>query len=254
MKQKEFNKRYDKYQKNNLPTPFWDNTRETLEYVDYFHRILNSNNKLNVSNNLVEALENITDSGFYYPYISKYFVYKNNNYQLVEGLSHRHSFEEVVRVLYDFPESFKITRDMERYYSKQELDYLKKVQKYLLFIDLKDLSSIKKSITRYRSKKQKKYGSALIRLCDDKTLKNILNNKTNYMVMIPEDISIYKDKEIFDERKELIIDSKYDFKLFIEYTYREVKSYKDIKKGHKNNKLKDNDQVVVEYFNILERY
>ena len=35
MKQKEFNKRYDKYQKNNLPTPFWDNTRETLEYVYY---------------------------------------------------------------------------------------------------------------------------------------------------------------------------------------------------------------------------
>lgn len=32
----EFNKRYDKFNKNNLLTPFWDEERQTLEYV-YFY-------------------------------------------------------------------------------------------------------------------------------------------------------------------------------------------------------------------------
>lgn len=27
-------KRYDKFKKNNLPTPFWDDERLTLEYVN----------------------------------------------------------------------------------------------------------------------------------------------------------------------------------------------------------------------------
>ena len=35
---KEFIKRYDQFKKNNLPTPFWDEERQTLEYV-YFYKI-----------------------------------------------------------------------------------------------------------------------------------------------------------------------------------------------------------------------
>ena len=34
----EFVKRYNKFKKNNLPTPFWDSERQTLEYV-YFDNI-----------------------------------------------------------------------------------------------------------------------------------------------------------------------------------------------------------------------
>ena len=29
----DFNSRYDKFKENNLPTPFWDEERQTLEYV-----------------------------------------------------------------------------------------------------------------------------------------------------------------------------------------------------------------------------
>ena len=41
--------------------------------------------------------------------------------------------------MYDYPETFNISTEEEEFYSKQELKYLRRVQKYLLFIGLKDL-------------------------------------------------------------------------------------------------------------------
>ena len=70
----------------------------------------------------------------------------------VVGHSHAHSFEEVVSALYSSPESFSIAKDEEQYYSKQELEYLRRVQKYLLFIGMKDLEKQKVPVSRYRNK------------------------------------------------------------------------------------------------------
>ena len=55
---KEFLKRYDKFQKNNLPTPFWDDERQTLEYVHFINE-----EEREISDDLVYALENITRAG-----------------------------------------------------------------------------------------------------------------------------------------------------------------------------------------------
>ena len=149
-KAKEFVKRYDKFKRNNLPTPFWDEERQTLEYVsydselDYWNNLFKTEDedfdrKLNVNYSIVEALEDIAFTGFYYPYTCGYFSLakvtdEDHNLKIKKGHTHSHSFEQVVKSLYDFPESFSISKDEEQFYSKQQLKYLRRVQKYLLFI------------------------------------------------------------------------------------------------------------------------
>lgn len=133
---KDFIKRYDRFKKNNLPTPFWDEERQTLEYAYFYHIRLNLNNEeLEVYFRLSEALGEIAFTGFYYSFTDKHIIsWKDENGKFkqksVIGHNHAHSFEEVVESLYHFPESFHIAKEEEQYYSKQELEYLKRVQKY----------------------------------------------------------------------------------------------------------------------------
>ena len=259
---KEFIKRYDKFQRNNLPTPFWDDERQTLEYV-YFYKgksFLNngeSKNELVVNTSLVDALGGITCTGFYYSFTDKHFTTKMENgnfvWKSVIGHNHAHSFEEVVQALYRSPESFNIAKDEEKYYSKQELSYLRRVQKYLLFIGMKDLEDGKVSISRYRNKNHAKYEDARIYQWNDETINNIISGKIDFLTMDwhPEykgNIRIYKPKE----HRALIVDKDNIFRLFIEFTREEVKFYTDIKKLCKMEELNDNDRVIVSYFKILE--
>ena len=264
---KEFVKRYDKFKNNNLPTPFWDDGRQILEYVNYdselnyWDNLFKSNDadynpKLNVNSSIVTALEDITCIGFYYPYDCGHFTYEKDIPKIEVGHTHSHSFEEVVRSLYNFPESFKINKEEEKFYSKQQLDYLRRVQKYLLFIDLKDLNSDRTSIKRYRNKRQKTYGNAYIRTYDDKAIRDFLTGKRNFIVIIPDNINIYDQYKDYPNhnKKELVVDKKDNFKIFIEYTHQEIKTYQEIKNVYINEKLDDNTKIVVEYFKILERF
>ena len=59
---------------------------------------------------------------------------------------------------------------------------------------------------------------------------------------------IYKSNEY----QALIVDKNNNFKLFVEFTYDELKKYKDIKKLCNNKELKDNDKVIICHFKILE--
>ena len=54
--------------------------------------------------------------------------------------------------------------------------------------------------------------------------------------------------------QELITDKDYNFKLFIEYTYDEIKLYKDIKDIYHVDNLNDCDKVIVRYFKILDKF
>ncbi len=94
-----------------------------------------------IQNSLYEALGNVSSSGVTYHYEA--FMYGRKNpeekeakYQMME--SHCHSFDEVVKCVYDYPESFRIPEDCLEEYSKQELRCLKKMQSYLKAIGLKD--------------------------------------------------------------------------------------------------------------------
>lgn len=249
---KEFNSRYDKFKKNNLPTPFWDEERETFEYV-YFEE---AKDQLEVNPSLVEALGKITYTGFYYSFTSKHVQAWRENGKIVKkvviGHDHAHSFEEVVKVLYNSPESFSISKDEEKFYSKQELEYLRRVQKYLLFIGMKDLETIKVPVSRYRNKAHSKYGNTIIYRFNDEAIKNIINGKRNFKVTewYPE----YSGDEKFKskEYQALIVDNEDNFKMFVEFTKREVKKYEDIKDVCTIENLKGDDKVIVTYFKILE--
>lgn len=260
---KEFIKRYDKFKKNNLPTPFWDDERETFEYVyyndelTYWDNVFKSDDevydrKLNVNYNLIDALSDIAFTGFYYSYSIGSLENKNE----LEH-THSHSFESVVKSLYDFPETFTISKDEEQFFSKQELEYLRRVQKYLLFIGLKDIESYKEEDkNRYKNVSQRKYGIAYIHKYTDDTLKSFMEGKRNFIVIVTDHLESYKDYEEYPnhDRKELMVDVEDNFKLFVEYTHQEIKEYKDIKKVYNNKNLKDDDKVVVEYFKILEKF
>ncbi len=274
MNRKTFNKRYRKFKNNNLPTSFWDEKRQVLEYV-YYNSELNYwekywrnislkehndfDRKLHVNTNLTQALEDIAGCSFYYPYTSGYFAWptkedENHDIKIKYGPSHSHSFEEVVRSLYDFPESFKITKEDEIYYSEQELIFLRKVQKYLQFIGLKDVKSYKQNNDRFQNEKQTKYGSAFLHTYENKTIEDFISGKRNFVVIIPSDIKFYKDYEEFPNHDytELMQDKEYNIRLFVEYTHRAVITYKEIKKVYKSSELKDDDKLVVMYFKIIE--
>lgn len=258
---KEFCKRYDKFKKNNLPTPFWDEERQTYEFVYFyngksFFNSVEAKDELEVNSSLTDALGDIAYTGFYYPFTSKQIMKRIENGKIITkvvvGHNHAHTFDEVVKALYYSPESFNISKDEEEFYSKQELKYLRRVQKYLLFIGMKDLETTKAPVSRYRNKKHSKYENALINKFTDKLIEDILNGKRNFSVIdwYPEYTGDEKYKP--HEFRALIVDEEDNFKMFIEYTKREVKFYKDIKEIYSNDKLKDDDKVILRYFKVLE--
>lgn len=169
------------------------------------------------------------------------------------GHNHAHTFEGVVKSLYDSPESFQISKDEEQFYSKQELEYLSRVQKYLLFIGMKDIETIKVPRKRYQNKKHSKYENALIYEFSDFALEKIIKGERD--AKITEWYPEYKGPEVFKpgEYQALIVDKEDNFKLFIEFTYEEIKLFKDVKKiCDIQNELKDDDKVILRHFKILE--
>ncbi len=143
--------KYEKFKNNNLPTPFWNEERQILEYV-YYEKSKNQGKTLTVSTNLAECLGDISLIGLYFPFTYTikidHFIEKTIN-------GHAHFFNDVLKVLYDYPESFKIMKNDESYYSAQELEFIKRVQEYLLQLGLKDLRKTKFARSRYKSCKRK---------------------------------------------------------------------------------------------------
>ena len=132
-------KRYKKFKNCSLPYPFWDKRRDTFEWV--YYNINRNPTNYNIQNSLYEALGSVSNSGVTYHYEA--FMYGRKNpedkeakYQMME--SHCHSFDEIVKYVYNYPESFRIPDDCLEEYSKQELLCLKKMQSYLNAVGLLD--------------------------------------------------------------------------------------------------------------------
>ena len=250
-----FKKRYDKFKNNNLPTPFWDDERFTLEYVYKDDNPL-SEDKIKINYSLTESLGDIAFTGFYYSFQTKILKTSFEGEKRIEkeivGHSHAHSFEDVVRELYRYPESFNILEEDKEFYSKQELEYLRRVKKYLLFIGLKDLDKIKPPMSRFKNKKHDKYKNVPFYNYSNELINDIINEKRDYVVS--KYYEEYSDISDFKKIKALIRDEEDNIKLFIEYTNREIKEYKDVKNTCKIENLQDDDKVVITYFNILEKF
>ena len=166
---KTFNLRYERFKKNNLPTPFWDRDRQVFEFVYNEKNSLQDN--LNICNNLTDSFRN--KFCLYYAYNS---VIINKDGSKKIGRCHEHTFENVVRDLYNYPVSFNIPKKDECYYSKQELLYLKKLKSYLLFVGLTDIPDNVK-VSRYRNKLVKKYQNAIVISLDNRQINDIIKGK-----------------------------------------------------------------------------
>lgn len=264
MKQKEYQefiKRYHKFKKNNLPTPFFDKERQTFEYVYYNqnrhvedYSFLMEDKNLCIFDNLTEAFQNIASVGFYYPFTCRCYLYTKEKGKLIAKKeirhTHTHSFEDVVRYLYDSPNSFSISESEEDFYSKQQLQYLKFVQKYLLFIGMKDLEN--KTVQRYRNKREKKYIHQYIYRYPKETLEDFITGKRNFTVRKYSAMTVNYIKYKPKEYRVLMTDTESNFRLYVEFTYREIKEYRDIKAIYHNKQLQDEEKVEVTYFKILE--
>lgn len=127
---------YKKFKNCSLPYPYYSEKRDTFEWVRY-DKI---QKEYDTQKELYESLGDIACTRLTYHYKSlSYFRYKKDNkevYKVAE--SHGHNFNEIVRAIYDYPETFTIPKKFLEDYSKQELRYLKRIQNYLKLIGLKD--------------------------------------------------------------------------------------------------------------------
>lgn len=243
---KEFNKRYNKFRKNNLPTPFWDKERQVLEYV--FYEKDNFYDGFNISNNITDSFEN--KFSLYYPF--ECIIYTNDNHREI-GHCHEHFFENVVRDLYNYPVSFNIRKKDEIYYSKQELDYLKTLKNYLLLIGLDDIPD-DINVSRYRNKLVKKYQNSIIVKLDNHRINDIIKGKGTFFAIKKNKYNSELKKYSKGELQYLITDNKNNFRLLIEYVERKKQKYEEVKKYVKIPKSNDNTEVMVDYFKIIEIY
>lgn len=256
----EFYKRYEKYKEHSLPTPVWDEERKVLEYVYYDNSVLEAKENeydtgVRVDPNLVESLGDICYINLMYTFTSKYFVQEQNDFVAQIGKSHAHTFQEVVRNLYDFPESFKIQKEDVEFYSRQQLEYLRRVQKYLLFLGLKDIESYQISHDRFKNINQHKYNKAFIYEYSKTTIEEFISKKRNFI------INEYNERYHTEVEKNvdyhaLMTDELSNFKLYVHFTTRKVVTYKDIKEYYKDpsGKFKDEDKLVITHFDILEEF
>ena len=245
-----------------LPVPVWDEEREVLEYIYNIDVSIDGDHDvLQIDNSLTNALGNVASAGFYYSFTSGYFELPTlddevKEHKIVVGRTHAHLFDEVVESLYDFPESFSISEDEEQFFSKQELEYLKKVQKYLLFIGLKDITLEEfenRSNSRYLNVDKKEYLGLVTTKYDDVVLDRILNGDLRARVFVTNHADIYENRDEYED-KVLVMDSNYDVKACFKFYKYEVKTYGEVKDIYTYDELNDDDKVVVEYFDIVERF
>ena len=250
------------FKDSKLPVPVWDEEREVLEYIYNIDVSIDGDHDvLQIDNSLTNALGNVASAGFYYSFTSGYFELPTlddevKEHKIVVGRTHAHLFDEVVESLYDFPESFSISEDEEQFFSKQELEYLKKVQKYLLFIGLKDITLEEfenRSTSRYLNVDKKEYLGLVTTKYDDVVLDRILNGDLRARVFVTNHADIYENRDEYED-KVLVMDSNYDVKACFKFYKYEVKTYGEVKDIYTYDELNDDDKVVVEYFDIVERF
>lgn len=222
------NRRYKEFKNCSLPFPFWDKKRDTFEWVYYDE---SRQGGYDIQTSLYEALGNVSSSGVTYHYEAVMYGRKNPNqktpkYQLME--SHCHSFDEIVRCVYSYPESFHIPDACLKEYSEQELRCLNKMQSYLKAIGLKDeheskeIKDLNKKWEEIDKKNKKSIADRLFLLHYSKKWEKI--RKKDYLKRYNNELSslyssyypLYTEKEGVSDaylsgKKDYILRRKYSF-------------------------------------------
>jgi hypothetical protein len=189
---------------------------------------------------------------------SKFFKkdYENGkeiNKEIIEDDGIVFSFDKVIENLYFFPETFRINEDYKDDFSKQEIKFFTKIQSYLLFMGVKDVTLDTDMDERCKNKNIEKYKEY------DET------DHSNYFIdkLIKGDIdfTVYREWRKYDKDphvvfvKELVFDEDGHIRLTMDETSIECKLYKEVKDDIDDiykDKFKDDDKVLVEHYKILE--
>lgn len=132
------------------------------------------------------------------------------------------------------------------------MHYLRRVQKYLLFIGLKDIDDTKKiPVSRYRNKNQEKYANLRIYRFNNFYIEQVLKKKKDFMIFgwFPT-----HDKTVLIEKQALVSDTEDNIRLLIKFTNEEIKLYKEIKDVYQNKEFKDDEKVIIAHFKILKEF
>ena len=62
------------------------------------------------------------------------------------------------------------------------------------------------------------------------------------------------DKSLKNKEKILLTDEEDNIKLLLQTTNEEVKLYKEIKDKYESNNFKDDEKVIIRYFEILKEF
>lgn len=190
--------------KYNLPITY-------SNFDDFYYLHENS-----IYNNMSYCFENIINDSFYYSYdralCTKDISNKKISY-LGQKHTHAHSFEEVVRDLYYFPEYFRVKESEKQFFSDQEIRFLRRMKSYLLAIQLKDIKydeNNNKRIVKSRSRELKKYNLLDV----DLHTKNQMNENSSALL-----IKIYGKKyKCLNESKLLLRNNDIIFASCIGYS------------------------------------
>lgn len=210
------NKRYKKIKSCNLPFPFFSKSAPSIEWVRYSRNY----RRYCADTSLFYSIGEIIRTGVTYHY--RVGLYKKGFHNQKLKHSHCHSFEEVVKVLYDYPETFSVPNEFLDEYSKQELDYLKKAKKYLQLIELKDIKPSKE-----RELLDEKWNDVYTK--KRKSIKDLLflfnYQKRWRKIIFNEDLKRYSNENV----------QKYDFCRFMDLDNEKVANA--IMDGEKNYKI-----------------
>ncbi len=170
----------NKYKNCHIPYPYYDKKSNIIKWIMYNE----TTKQIEKNNSLQDALENNIQNNLIYHYKAK--IYKVDEMKYQKEICHCHSFDEIIKVLYKYPESFLIPKEYKNEYSNQELKLLKEFKNYLLLIGLKDykisderLNLEKKYIKIYKKKNKSIIDKVMMFYLDKKEQKLI--NKEKYM-------------------------------------------------------------------------
>ena len=230
--------------------PIWKDDYYIMDEAYYDYKNNKVDYKIRTYYNIYEAFGNIIYDNFYYSY-------NIDNHHM-----HNHNIEEVIRDLYNYPETFEIHEDEEYLFSKQELRYLKRLKNLLNIIGLKDIKKYDRDylFKRARNKKLKKIleyrrlNLEFANLIKDRKIdkfilkfndwdfnnnKYLLVNKDDYLCII----KVKKEKLKLNETNESMI----DYKLLEFNNFNDYKN--DLKKKYE---LEDDDYIVLATITEIE--
>lgn len=270
-----------KYQNCSLPYEVWNNENRNFYKLCGYYDGKQTSVGVCVYSELVDALNDSMLTELYYSFNIHHECHCDETKCHCEGHEchcedqechghehsdhqHEHDFESVVNALYHYPESFYLTKEDEQWYSKQELDFLKRTQKYLLYIGRKDTEYITKELCE-NEQARNLLTDACYRILDKKTINNIINGKqheiintiqkdwsyepNNYkMVLMDKDYNLYATITLKARNK---VSFKEFAKMDIDYKIHGFNSMNDFIQDIKDNGF-DEKNYLIEIYDIVE--